>query len=519
MKLRYVFSFASAALLVSAVAGDYRGNVGSLEAVFSLEWHDDGKVTGLYSYPSRPGVTYRLVGENPREGFLVLDEFTGNERTARCELTKTITGGEIVWAGTMVNADGRAFEMSLARARDVIPKTESETMTNDLPLVDFGNRQLPPDLDERLREAEKRAQHLAKGDGLEAHLFGELFHGWVAPGTLGYGNDPEREVPAWKERGEPVWAALRIAGGRVELQFEVPDGRREVFTGESSDDGTLRLRMGDEEWSLRSLALGDAVVWTGTTIRGPERSLLLYRPRDEIYYGSWLKMEDIAPESWLWISHSWGQSFQEKRFPFRQGEEVEAIVTRVVELAEGVSRVECRGADGKVYEAAFDSPRDIERIPAVEGMPVYLAVEGAHIRHLIGMWHVISWRGAPDRPLEFRMFPTEMADIDWSSLEPIQVNPDLYGDLPQRTLRPDFFGEIDWHCWVVWFPEEDFVAWPLPGDEGAGALELESIALQEPGADLPWNPVTRPIPFSSRQNRVGQYNATTGFGQVLPGNR
>ena len=36
----------------------------------------DGTVTGTYSYPNRPGTTYRLAGVNPRAGILTLDEFT-----------------------------------------------------------------------------------------------------------------------------------------------------------------------------------------------------------------------------------------------------------------------------------------------------------------------------------------------------------------------------------------------------------------------------------------------------------
>ncbi|MDF1859468.1 MAG: hypothetical protein P1U87_04600 [Verrucomicrobiales bacterium] len=504
-------------VLASVSAGEYHGHVGKLDAVFSLDWQDDGTVTGTYSYPDRPGKTYRLAGTNPREGVLILDEFTGKKKTARCKLTKKLTGDQIIWVGKMFNRDGRVFEMSFRRLREVT--SEPEPMQDELPSVEFGNPQIPVDLEERLLAARKRAETLATGDGLDADLFGELHYGWVAPGHLTYGEDPDREIPRWQADGQMIWAAIRILEKEVELQFETPDGHRHVLTGEVSDEGVLRLQEGGTDWELHHLELGNAVVWTGATTRGPERSLLVYRPRDAIYYGRWIQMEDIAPGACLWLEHSWGRRFHERRFPFVHGKEVEARVSRIVEQDGGVARVECQDGNGTVYEAAFDSIRDMERIPAVVGMPVYLMVEGSKIRRLLGMWHVISWRGAPGKPVEFQMFPTEMADLDRSSLEPIRLTPAVYGNLPKRILRPDYFGQIDWHCWVNWYVVEDVVAWPLPGDEGAGMLELESIALEEPGAALPWNPATTPIPFPTRQHRVGEYNFTTGYGSTLPGNR
>jgi hypothetical protein len=497
--------------------GEYRGRVGNLAASFSLDWHDDGTVSGTYSYPDRPGTTYRLVGVNPREGILMLEEFTGDRKTARCELTKRLTGDKIVWAGKMFNTDGRVFRMSFRRSREVAPETGA--MEDEILIVDFGNPQVPGDLDERLQAARKEAEVLASGEGLEAHLFGELHYGWVAPGRLGYGENPDQEIPLWKEKGEMVWAAVRVLEDRAEIQYETPGGHRSILAGKRSGPGTLRLATEENDWEFRRMERGDATVWTGSTTRGPERSLLIYRPRDAIYYGRWVKMENLAPEACLWIDHSWGSRFYQRRFPYTQGREVKATVTRVVMEGEAVARVECRDEDGMIYEAVFDSNRKLERIPAVEGMPVYLRVEEERIRHLIGMWHVISWRGDVKTPVEFRMFPTEMADIDWGSLEPIKINEALYGGLPQRVLRPDFFGVMDWHCWVIWHVEEDFIAWPLPGDEGAGILELESIALEEPGAVLPWNPVAESIPFPTLQKRVGDYNFTTGFAGTLPGNR
>ena len=104
-------------LIPPAQAADYEGRVGKLEAVFSLEWHDDGTVTGAYGHPAKPGKIYSLSGRNPAEGELYLEEYTGDTLTARCHLKKVITDGVILWRGEMRNTDGRVLEMEFARAR------------------------------------------------------------------------------------------------------------------------------------------------------------------------------------------------------------------------------------------------------------------------------------------------------------------------------------------------------------------------------------------------------------------
>lgn len=102
-------------------AADYQGRIGKLEAVFSLEWHDDGSVTGAYGHPAKPGKVYSLVGSNPAEGELYLEEFTGDALTARCYLRKEIADGVILWRGEMRNTDGRILPMEFARAREKGP--------------------------------------------------------------------------------------------------------------------------------------------------------------------------------------------------------------------------------------------------------------------------------------------------------------------------------------------------------------------------------------------------------------
>ncbi|MEM1444212.1 MAG: hypothetical protein AAGF67_17830, partial [Verrucomicrobiota bacterium] len=86
-------------------------------AEFQLNWQQSGTVSGTYHYPSKPGVTYQLVGSNPREGELQLDEYTKGEMTARCVLRKRLTETQIIWEGTMTNTDGRELAMSLTRQR------------------------------------------------------------------------------------------------------------------------------------------------------------------------------------------------------------------------------------------------------------------------------------------------------------------------------------------------------------------------------------------------------------------
>jgi hypothetical protein len=112
-----VLLFALAGSL-SAAAAEYEGTVGKMKAVFSLDWQDDGTVTGTYAYPDRPGTVYTLRGKNAAEGELYLEEYTGDEFTARCYLGKVITDGVIIWRGEMRNSDGRAFPMEFSRRRE-----------------------------------------------------------------------------------------------------------------------------------------------------------------------------------------------------------------------------------------------------------------------------------------------------------------------------------------------------------------------------------------------------------------
>ena len=102
----------------------YGGKVGKLEAVFFIEWAGVGNpVEGQYYYPDRGRAKmYVLKGSNPKNGVLLLDEFTRNangvlKKSAICRLAKKLTATRIVWEGTMTNLDGRQLSMSFSRLR------------------------------------------------------------------------------------------------------------------------------------------------------------------------------------------------------------------------------------------------------------------------------------------------------------------------------------------------------------------------------------------------------------------
>ncbi|NNC89184.1 MAG: hypothetical protein HKN82_12060, partial [Akkermansiaceae bacterium] len=92
----------------------YGGKVGTLDAIFHIEWAGTGNpVDGHYYYPSRgKRKSYILKGNNPKAGVLNLQEYTvdaaGKRKlTATCRLTKRLTGTRVIWEGQMNNTDGR----------------------------------------------------------------------------------------------------------------------------------------------------------------------------------------------------------------------------------------------------------------------------------------------------------------------------------------------------------------------------------------------------------------------------
>ena len=103
--------------LQAAETNVYAGGVGAQPAVFTLTWHDDGTISGIYYCPGGSGKVYALRGSNPREGGIVLKEYTNGQATATCVLTKSLEKGKIVWRGVMCNHDGRNKGMFFYRGQ------------------------------------------------------------------------------------------------------------------------------------------------------------------------------------------------------------------------------------------------------------------------------------------------------------------------------------------------------------------------------------------------------------------
>lgn len=91
----------------SSFNSNYHGTSGGSGISVSLKWNTDRSVTGSMRNRST-GVTHNLYGDNSVEGFLYLDEMTGNRLSARILLNKTRVNGAIVWSGTRYQVDSIA---------------------------------------------------------------------------------------------------------------------------------------------------------------------------------------------------------------------------------------------------------------------------------------------------------------------------------------------------------------------------------------------------------------------------
>ena len=205
MKFHFLFLFAF--LPITAVAAEYEGRVGKWEANFSINFHEDGTVSGTYSYPRRPGVVYQLKGDNREQGKLNLNEFTGKNLTARCTLTKKNSESRIIWEGLMFNTDGRGpFEMSFSRARE---KKESH------------HDALPPSPAVITIPDYWPFSHTR----MNAHVYGKVYFG-----TFG---------------GETAWSALLFEGENVE---------KRVLNGTNPETGVLLMNEGGGAvWKFRKI--------------------------------------------------------------------------------------------------------------------------------------------------------------------------------------------------------------------------------------------------------------------------
>lgn len=488
----------------SAGSTEYQGNVGRLAAVFDLEFRESGEVTGSYRYPDRPGVVYRLTGTNPEPGQLFLREFTGNRETARCVLQKRMAETEIIWSGRMINADGREFAMEFSRIRD---GAEPE-----------------PEVDRTLH-ADKVATVLGKAGELEAHLYGKLYYGWICSGVLPSDESVESLVERFRQEGVPAWAAMRFAGERVELQFEGTDGRREILQGTNPKAGEIELKNGSGiAWTGRKRVTEKVIYWLVTSSDDPSRSLLIYRPHDEIYYRDWAQdMKNLAPEAFLWSYNEWGTEFYNERFAYDSEEEELAAVSAVREEGEKVLAVEFELGSGERETVSLDPPRDRNRVPLAEGFPVSLSrIDGRIVSVLVGLTP-ISWRQRDEHVLELRLFPTELVDRSFNDLGESEYAASQIEAATKVAVVPDFAVIAD-DIYANWRIPEDKITWGI-GDRGPGMLELESISLEEepeprePTERIgPWRPIATPIDFITNQLRIVNMSTTSGFDFVLPGN-
>ena len=88
-----------------------KGTIGSSEAVFRLQWNDDGTGSGTYT---QGGKTYRIKGTGT-PGHMSLDEYTGERLTAHIKLQ--LDDLETTWTGTMYNVypDKNQYPVSLSK--------------------------------------------------------------------------------------------------------------------------------------------------------------------------------------------------------------------------------------------------------------------------------------------------------------------------------------------------------------------------------------------------------------------
>ena len=119
-KLSHLFCLICALSMPFCLRADetnnYAGEVGGQKLVLTLTWHDNGAVSGSYYCPGGRNRVYMLHGTNPRQGELLLTEYTESKATASIKASKNIEGGLIVWRGMMYNYDGRNKPMHFYRA-------------------------------------------------------------------------------------------------------------------------------------------------------------------------------------------------------------------------------------------------------------------------------------------------------------------------------------------------------------------------------------------------------------------
>ena len=96
------------------IESQYQGKIGTSDIHMTLDWGSDRRVTGSYKNLTS-GKTYQLKGDNTFDGFIYLDEFLGDNISARIILQKKHDGKKIIWLGKTFALDGTVRLITIAR--------------------------------------------------------------------------------------------------------------------------------------------------------------------------------------------------------------------------------------------------------------------------------------------------------------------------------------------------------------------------------------------------------------------
>lgn len=444
----------------STEADDYSGAVGKLKANFSLDFHDDGSVSGTYSYPSRKGTVYRLSGSNPRQGELYLEEYTGTALSAKCYLSKRISEGAIVWEGVMKNTDGREFNMFFSRTRDAVSK----------PIADA--------------DADAGENTYTGNVGkLTAEYFLEWGENGSVSGTYHYPSRPGKTYRLeGSSAGEGVLLLDEYTGSSLSAKCTL---EKRITNGRIIWEGVMRNTDGRQfEMRLEKQAAGNdpSPVSTGD-YETPE------------WYSQVKPQEfwDTFPKS--------NENIEMVPIHFPDGYSVSAKVTRYQSKDGQIEMDYVLGKrnQNKFDDVRFDGPKVSFRAPCELNLP-YDVMAGKEIflnydksgnllslgLHAIAVTHV---RKTPNGKLETRgVLATEaVKNLNSTDLTAMQ---EVIEGTPSVAIIPDKMALLDSPVEELYFQDlrivRDYGICIQSTTAGPGILELEAISLDPPSTEQPW---------------------------------
>lgn len=496
-----------------AGAAEYKGKVGNLDAIFNLEWKSETTLDGTYQYPKRPGITYRLSGSNPKDGYIQLKEWTGENLSAICELHKKLENDTVTWEGVMHNTDGRKLPMFFSRVIEeelVTPKMETQEPQNPTP-GRFSIHEL--------------ATQLGTPDNLEANLYGNLYYGWLIDGSIEPESSIGNLISNYRKFGQPIWAAMRFSQGKVQLHYETSDSGRRILNGTNPANGQIELTGPQgQRWSLGKRNQENLILWEGGTKSEPAQSLLLYRQDIQLADG-------LAPEAFLWNWNVGGTEFYNARFAYKMNESsgIRATVVGMDDSNGLIRSIDFTDEKEQFHTLQFDKARPANRVPLAIGFPVSIYFNQGRIASLDIELSPVSWRKAGSHTIELLVVSTPQANFQFDDfLNPV-FPPGRFESLTKIIVAPDFAILTD-NIVASWYVNEDKIVWSV-GDRGPGMLELEGISLEslpepvnqstsphENRKSLPWHQISETIDFPNNQTRILNVNDTSGYNYVLPGN-